>query len=255
MKLSIITPTYNSELYLKATLDSIYGQTYKNFEHILIDGLSTDNTLEIARDYKNTTIISEKDNGQSDAINKGLRLVSGDILAWQNGDDLYFPDTFQTVVNYFKENPEVDVVYGYYKMIDNKGDWICDVHPIAWNKWLFVHGRFCPVQPTVFWRRRVTETVGLLDESLYFCMDVDFYAKAVNSGFKFGRIPKMLGQFRVHDESKTQNKNNRLKHYQEYKKVISNHFNFKPLDYAIFYFFQKRASLASFIKQNFLKNL
>ncbi|PRY12310.1 GT2 family glycosyltransferase [Pontibacter ummariensis] len=254
MKISIITPTYNSEAYIKATLDSIHEQTYKNFEHVLVDGLSNDRTLDIVASYENITVISEKDNGQSDAINKGLKLVKGDILAWQNGDDLYFPDTFQTVVDYFTSHPDIDVVYGHYQMIDNQGQWICDVRPVEWNSWLFSHGRFCPVQPTVFWRRRVTEKVGLLDESLFFCMDVDFYAKAVLNGFRFSRIPKMLGQFRVHEESKTQNKNNRTKHYKEYKKVMSQHFSYKPLDYVAFDFFQKRAQLAAVVKQNFLKS-
>lgn len=255
MKISIITPTYNSEKYIRATLDSIHTQTYKNFEHIVIDGLSTDNTLEIVKEYDNVSVISEKDNGQSDAINKGLKLVTGEILAWQNGDDLYFPNTFQSVVDFFNENPEVDLVYGYYQMIDEEGDWICDVRPIEWNPWLFAHGRFCPVQPTVFWRKQVTEKIGLLDENLYFCMDVDFYSKTVVSGFNLKRIPKMLGQFRVHQESKTQNKNNRLQHYKEYKKVISSHFRYNTLDYIFFEFFQKRAYLASVVKQRLLKSL
>ncbi|PKV62738.1 glycosyltransferase family 2 protein [Pontibacter ramchanderi] len=249
MKISIITPTYNSAAYIKDTLDSIHQQTYRNFEHVVIDGLSTDNTLEIVKNYDIKKVISEKDSGQSNAINKGFGLIDGDIFAWQNGDDLYTPDAFQIVTDYFTANPEVDIVYGYYQMIDEQGDWLCDVQPIEWNSWLFIHGRFCPVQPTVFWRRRVSEAVGLLDESLYFCMDVDFYAKALKQGFTYGRIPQFLGKFRVHQESKTQNKSNRQKHYNEYKKVLSTHFAFSTLDSLIFDLFQQRARITSVVKQ------
>lgn len=255
MKISIITPTYNSEAYIKQTLDSIHHQTYKNFEHVVIDGLSTDRTLEIVKAYDNITVISEKDSGQSDAINKGFSLINGDIFAWQNGDDLYTPDTFQTVVDYFISHPDVDLVYGFYQLIDDKDNWICDVHPVDWNKWLFTHGRFCPVQPTVFWRSRVSKAVGLLDESLYFCMDVDFYARALKQGFTFGRIPKVLGKFRVHQDSKTQNSSNRKKHYIEYKKVLANHFDFNTLDFLFFNVFQQRARLASIVKQRLFRKL
>jgi len=195
MKISIVTPTYNSENYVQQTLDSIHNQSYKNIEHIVVDGLSTDKTLDIVKSYPQIKWTSEKDNGQSHAINKGFRMATGDIFAWQNADDIYCENALETVVNFFTNNPDVDVVYGSYKLIDSEGNWICDVNPIEWNEWLFAHGRFVPLQPTVFWRKRVADEVGTLNEELHYCMDVDFFARAVKRGFRFAKIPAVIGAF------------------------------------------------------------
>ena len=253
MLISIITPVYNGEKYIRETIESIANQSYKNFEHIVIDACSKDNTLEIIKEYTHLKYLSEIDNGQSDAINKGLKMAKGDILAWQNADDTYFPDTFETVVNFFKEHRDVDIVYGYYQLIAEDSKWICDVYPIEWNKWMFAHGRFCPLQPTVFWRKKVTETVGQLDEKLHYCMDVDFFSRAINKGFNFQRISKMIGKFRVHSNSKTQNKDNDKKVYAEYKNVLATNFNFNSIDSLFFEFFQFRAKITSIVKQKLLK--
>lgn len=255
MLISIVTPVYNSGKYIRETIDSIANQSYRNFEHIVIDALSTDNTLEIIKEYKDIQYLSEKDNGQSDAINKGFNMAKGDILAWQNADDIYFPDTFETVVNFFKENPDVDIVYGYYQLIDSNSKWICDVYPIKWNQWLFAHGRFCPLQPTVFWRRRVFECIGQLNVDLHYCMDVDFFSRAIKNELKFERIPGMIGKFRVHDQSKTQSKSNKQKVYEEYKKVLRTNFHYNFIDVFFFEFFQYRAQLSSIVKQKWLKKL
>lgn len=253
MKISIITPTYNSGKYIRETIDSIHNQGFKNVEHIVVDGLSTDNTEEIVKSFKQIHWISEKDNGQSDAINKGFKLATGDIFAWQNADDLYLPMAFETIVNFFERNPNIDVVYGYYQLINQRGEWLCDVFPIQWNKWLFAHGRFVPLQPTVFWRRKVFEVVGLLDEKLHFCMDVDYFSRIANNGFKFALIKEMIGQFRVHDESKTQNSLNKIQVYNEYKKVLASNFNYNFIDRVFFDAFQIRSRLARAVKLKFLK--
>ncbi len=252
MKISIVTPVFNGEKYIRETIESIAGQSYRNFEHIIIDALSTDNTLEIIKEYKPIKYLSEKDKGQSDAINKGFDMATGDILAWQNADDTYFPDTFETVVNFFKENPDADIVYGYYQLIDSDSKWICDVYPIKWNRWLFAHGRFCPPQPCFFWRKKVFETVGPLNEQLHYCMDVDFYSRAFNKGFQIKRMPKMIGKFRIHFDSKTQNKNNEKKVYEEYRKVLVANFNFSIIDLFFFELFQYRAKASTIVKQKWL---
>lgn len=254
MKISIVTPTFNSSQYIEDTLKSIHSQRGATFEHIVVDGLSKDNTVEIALKY-NAQIICEKDHGQSDAINKGLRIVSGEIHAWQNADDLYSEGTLKTVADFFAMNPDVDFVYGDYQLIDQDGKWICDVYPIEWSKWLFAHGRFCPLQPTVFWRSKVTQAIGLLDTNLHYCMDVDFFSRAINAGFKFRKIPKILGQFRVHMHSKTQNPENRARVRNEYRKVLATHFNYNTLDLVLFNFFQYRSRIASVVKQRLLKRL
>jgi len=253
MKISIVTPTYNSAKYVRETMDSIHAQNYHDLEHIVMDAVSRDNTLDIVKEYNGVTVISEKDKGQSDALNKGFKHVTGDILAWQNSDDLYCKDTFTTVEKYFREHPEVDMVYGNYQLIDSESNWICDVFPPHWNKWLFVHGRFCPVQPSVFWRKTVWDEAGPLSEHLHFCMDVDFYSRSVNKKFKIAKIDHILGIFRVHDTSKTQNKENQRKVYNEYKKVLADNFNYSLADSALFEFFTARAKVAGIVKQKILK--
>ncbi len=255
MKISIITPSFNSGRYILETMKSIHTQSCKDFEHIVIDGLSSDDTLEIVGQFENVHLISEKDNGQSDAINKGFQKCTGDIIAWQNADDIYSPKAFETVVKFFQLNPAVDVVYGHYQLIDSESKWICNVYPIEWNSWMFAHGRFCPMQPTVFWRRRVFESVGFLNEKLHYCMDVDFFSRMVNNGFVFKLIPEILGQFRVHSQSKTQNSNNEKIVLNEYRAVLKTNFKFTLTDDLFFEFFQLRSQLAKTVKINLLKKV
>lgn len=252
MKISIVTPTLNSAQYVRETIESIKNQSYKNWEHIVVDGLSTDGTLDVVREYPNIKLIVEKDFGQSSAINKGMRLTSGEILAWQNADDLYCPTTFQTIVDYFENNPSIDVIYGDYQLIDENSKWICEVRPPKWNLWLFAHARFVPMQPTVFWRRKVYDEIGNLNEELHYCMDVDYFSRAAKT-FKFARIPKVLGSFRVHNNSKTQQKNNKIKIDQEIRTVLSHNFSYRYIDYFLFYLFINRQVISSFIKRNIVR--
>ena len=254
MKISIITPSYNSSDFLEETIISIKKQSYQHYEHIVVDGQSTDNTIQILQKYSDLKWISEPDNGQTDAINKGFEIATGEILAWQNADDLYFPHTLEKVADFFTTHQDVDVVYGDYQLIDIEANIICSVNPIQWDQWLFAHGRFVPMQPTAFWRRRVYEAVGNLNESLYYCMDVDFFARA-SKQFKFAKIPDMLGQFRIHDKSKTHEPNIRRKLYKEHKLVLSQNFNFSLLDKLIFDLFFLRSRLAEFYLTRISPNL
>ncbi len=253
MKVSIVMPVYNGSKYLRKAIDSILSQTYTNFELVVVDGGSTDGTLDILASYPEIRYISEKDEGQADALNKGFKMVSGDIHAWHNADDLYLPNTFQKIVDAFNDLPEVGLIYGNYQMIDAEDKWICDTRAQAWDAWLFQHGRFCPVQPTVFWRKSVTETAMPLNKALNFCMDVDFYARA-SKKFQFKCLDKILGVFRVHNESKTQNASNHKVHVAEYKKVLSENFNFSSKDRLIFDLFIFRSSITGYLNRNVLSN-
>jgi glycosyltransferase involved in cell wall biosynthesis len=252
MKFSIVTPSFNSAAYIEATLRSIADQGYPDVENIVMDGGSRDGTVDILRRFPGVTWTSEKDAGQSDALNKGFRRCTGDILAWQNADDLYLPGAFAAVAECFRSHPEVDVVYGDYQLVRGDGSWLCDVRAVEWNPWLFSHGRFVPMQPTAFWRRRVYEQIGDLDVGLHYCMDVDFFAKAAKR-FKFRRIPAMLGQFRVHEGSKTQNRANDRKVKAEHHKVLSAHFGYGPVDSAIFHLFRVRSRLAQTVKSKWIR--
>ncbi len=252
MLLSIVTPVYNGEKYIKETMDSIHSQSYSNFEHIVMDGGSKDGTVSIVKQYPKATLISQPDKGQTDAINKGFRQTKGDILAWQNADDIYLPDAFEIVIRFFEKNPGVDIVYGSYQVIDSESKWQFDVHSKRWNTWTFSHGLFVPMQPTVFWRRQVYEKIGDLDIQLKYCMDVDFFAKA-SKHFRFKEIPAFLGQFRVHDESKTHTPNIRQKVLSEKKAVLDANFGYTAVDSLFFSLFSFRSWLGEHLKPFFKK--
>lgn len=248
MRISIITPCYNSEKYIKETLKSIHDQNYNDVENILIDGKSTDNSVKIASEFS-IQVISEKDQGQSDAINKGFDRVTGQIIAWQNADDLYEPDALQFVADFFTKNKDVGLIYGGYKEIDHQGNLLCTVKTKKWDQTRFKNGRFCPVQPTVFWRKEVLDQVGKLDLRLNYCMDVDFYCRVIKGGFKIVGVNQILGQFRVHDESKTQNSKNRSAHKKEYLKTLAKHFSYNMYNRLFFEFYYLRSQIVSQIKR------
>src|SRR5580658_3296860 len=126
-KLSIVTPSFNQAQFIEATLRSVKSQHYPALEHIVVDGASTDSTVEILKRFaampgwEHLRWISEEDRGQSDAINKGFRMATGDIIGWLNSDDRYRPGCFRAVVEAFKANPDIDILYGDYTWIDETG--------------------------------------------------------------------------------------------------------------------------------------
>lgn len=212
MLFSVVTPSYNQGQFIKATLDSVLKQDYPHIEHIVMDGGSTDETVSILENYDDPrlTWTSEKDNGQSDAINKGMQQVSGDILAYLNSDDLYLPGTLARVAAYFAANPDVDLVYGSCYTVDAQGQRIESdprikvnyiVSPITLADALTM--RIVLPQQGIFWRRQVTDTIGLFDESLHYRMDFDYWLRAMMAGFKFAPITDYIAAFRVHNTSKS----------------------------------------------------
>jgi glycosyltransferase involved in cell wall biosynthesis len=121
LKISVITPSLNQGKYIEECILSVLNQGYDNFDHIIIDGGSTDNTLTVLRKYKHLIWVSEPDEGQSDAINKGFKMASGEIIGWLNADDRYLPGTFHSVAEYMSRWPDVDLIYGDYRWIDAEG--------------------------------------------------------------------------------------------------------------------------------------
>jgi glycosyltransferase involved in cell wall biosynthesis len=249
MKLSIITPCYNAEKFIEQTILSVQQQKGVNIEHIIVDGGSTDGTLSILKKYPHLKWISEPDKGQSDAINKGFQMATGEIFAWQNADDWYLPDTLVHVMNHFQNHPKADFVYGYYKIADGNGRILIDAKPPDWSDWKFKHGRFCPPQPSTFWRRTAWEACGPLRLELHFAMDLDFYCRCVAAGKVFQQICMYIGVFRSHDASKTQNASNLAKHRKEIYKVLKDQFSLSPLDMAIVKFYQHRGHIAGLVRR------
>ncbi len=188
-KISIITPSFNQGQFIEETIRSVLLQNYPNLEYIVIDGGSSDNTIEIIRNYESHLAywISEKDRGQSEAINKGFKKSSGEIVAWLNSDDVYLPGTFNEVVNFFNNNPDISVVYGDFK--NSYDDDHTQDHIVKCGEFSFIRllKRDFIGQPSVFFRRDVLFEAGLLDETLHNSLDYDLLLKLALK-YKFGYI-------------------------------------------------------------------
>jgi glycosyltransferase involved in cell wall biosynthesis len=204
-RISIVTPTYNYGHFLERTLKSVIGQGYPHLEHIIQDGGSTDDTLELVEKYRHRIkhFESRPDHGQAHAINLGFRHATGEIMAYLNSDDVLLPGTLSYVANYFSRHANIDVIYGHRLIIDESdmviGEWCMPAHDRETLRWT----DFVP-QETVFWRRRIWDKVGgALDESFQFAMDWDLLLRFQAAGAVFRRLPRYLAAFRVHARQKT----------------------------------------------------
>lgn len=207
-RVSIVTPSYNQGQFIEETIRSVLLQGYSNLEYIVIDGGSTDGSVEIIRRYAERLAywVSEPDRGQSDAINKGFFRASGKILAWLNSDDLYLPGAITRAVEYLEEHPRAGIVYGAYKVIEGDGCAVedCSVPPEYSFATLL---RYHFPQPTMFFRREVIERVGPLQVDLQYSMDWDLMLRAAMNGVNIERIPgPPLAAIRVWEGAKTTNR-------------------------------------------------
>ncbi len=210
MKISIVTTNYNTDKYLEQTIQSVLNQKGDfELEYIITDGGSTDNSLDIIKKYKDRLkYISEKDKGQSDGINKGLKMATGDIVAFLNADDVYTDGALDKVVTYFKENPDCMWLTGYCKIIDENGKqikkYITEYKNRRLRKFTFEQLLIenCISQPATFWRRKLHDEVGYIDESLHYSMDQDLWARFA-SKYKLHLIKDYLAEFRFTPDTKT----------------------------------------------------
>ena len=203
--ISLVTPSRNQAAFIATTMRSVIDQKYPGLEYVVVDGASTDGTEPIVRGmaHKLTHMVFEPDSGQAEAINKGFRLTTGDIMGWLNSDDVLLPGALEFVGGFFAAHPDVDVVYGDRVLIDEAGNaigrWTLPEH----HRDAYAWGDFIP-QETMFWRRTLWERVGgALDESFRFAMDWDLIARFDAAGARFAHIPRFLAAFRVHSAQKT----------------------------------------------------
>jgi|GEM_PF-563934 len=201
--ISIITPSYNQGQFIEETIRSVLSQNYPNLEYVVIDGASTDNTVSILQKYSGSLIwISEPDNGQTDAINKGLRMSTGEIVAYLNSDDVYNEGTFKKIVDVFESNPDIDMVYGDIIHIDQDSSFIETCRADNFNLQKYLMGMFYIPQPTVFFRKKVIDNIGYFDDSLHLAMDYDYWLRIIMY-FKTMYIPDTLAMARIYKDAKS----------------------------------------------------
>jgi glycosyltransferase involved in cell wall biosynthesis len=201
---SIVTPSLNQGRFIEDTIQSVLAQDYPNIEYIVVDGGSTDQTLDVLRRYDGRLRwVSERDGGQSEAINKGFRMARGDIVAWLNSDDTYLAGAVGKVVAHLCSHPRVAMIYGEGYLMDEAGR-VSRRFPATepFNLWRLVHFSDYILQQTVFWRRWVFDSVGMLDESLHYGMDWDFWIR-VAKRFEVAYVPEFLGNLREYATAKT----------------------------------------------------
>ena len=203
-KISVITPSFNQAQYIQATIQSVLAQQYPQVEHLIIDGGSTDGTVDILQRYEHCLRwISEPDKGQANAINKGFKQATGEIMAWLNSDDIYLPYALQRAADFFEQHPDIDVVYGDYHLINERGEVLLHKQEIPFDYNILLYGLDYISQPTTFFRRRVFDRAGYLDEGLHYGLDWEYWLRMARAGSKFAHIPQYLAAARWHPQAKT----------------------------------------------------
>lgn len=205
-KITIVTPSFNQADFLEATIQSVLSQSYPNLEYIIVDGGSTDGSVEIIKRYEEyiTWWVSEPDRGQSHAINKGLERATGEIFNWVNSDDLLAPGALMDVAYFFLSNPNINLLCGYFTSFSEKGYTVKRRMKIYRNlEKTLVYGHVSPC--SMFWKLDALKTLGSFDERLNYCMDLELWYRYL---FKFGIkkfafVENNLAFFRQHEESKT----------------------------------------------------
>lgn len=203
---TIVTPSYNQRQFIEDTIKSVLNQTYKNIQYIVVDGASKDNTMEVVERYRDKIdiVISEPDKGQTDAINKGFKLAKGELVGWINSDDMLYPYCVEEIVKLYKQNPDGAIYYGSkLEAIDSKNNHIKFRINNMESRERLLRKDFDVIQPGSFYRRDIVEKVNYLDESIYYCMDLDLYLKLLKHGNLYSVDDKPLAKFRKWEESKT----------------------------------------------------
>lgn len=204
LKFSVVTPSLNHKAFLEQNIRSVLDQKSPNLEHIIVDGGSTDGTLDLLKSFPHLRWTSEPDRGQAHALNKGFRKATGDIVGWLNSDDSYAPGAFAAVSPFF-EDPAVMVVYGDACETDVEGRVLRTRTSKGISERSFVEywwWRYEYTQPSIFVRKQVFDEVGFLDEHLYYVMDHEWLIRLIRR-YRFTYVPAVLSNYRLHAESKT----------------------------------------------------
>jgi GT2 family glycosyltransferase len=201
--IAIVTPSYNQARFLRFTIDSVLQQYYPKLFYHVQDGGSDDGSVDILKSYGDKfNWRSSPDKGQSDAINLGFKGADCEIMGYLNSDDILLPGTIAYIANFFRTRPDVDIVYGHRVFIDSDGLEIGRAVLPAHSERALLYAGYIP-QETMFWRRRVWDTIGPIDTNFQYALDWEFMLRAHAAGFKFARARRFLACFRVHDRQKS----------------------------------------------------
>lgn len=243
MKITIVTPSYNQGVFLAETIESVIRQEGDfTIDYLIIDGGSWDNSVAIITRYAallergewpvkcqgiRYRWISEKDSGQTDALNKGFRLAEGEVLAWLNSDDTYLPGALQTAADFFRNHPDTGLMYGNAHYIDPTGVVISRYRSEEFDLIRLASANII-CQPAAFFRRDVLEAVGGLDDTLHFAMDYDLWIR-IGQCFPSQHLPCLLATYRLHETSKSISNALLIRNSAESLEITRKYFGWAPL--------------------------
>jgi glycosyltransferase involved in cell wall biosynthesis len=221
-KLSIITPSFNQVNFIERTIKSVLDQNYPNLEYIIIDGGSTDGSVDVIKKYERyiSYWVSEPDDGQSNAINKGIAKATGDWVGWQNSDDIYYPGSFQSFAQNVHRYPDACVIIGNINIIDQYDNLVRDIRYVKpTHRSILAEGMVLTNQ-AAFWRCDIHKKIGKLNESLNYAFDFEWFLR-VSKNHNVIHIDKTWGGYRVHEKTKTHNMPELF--FDEYKLILSSY--------------------------------
>lgn len=219
-KVSVITPSFNTGKYIEDTIKSIIDQKYDNFEHIIFDGNSQDNTIKILKKYSHLKWTSEPDSGQSDALNKGFDIATGEYIVWLNSDDVLTEGSLFKSIKILEDNPELDMIYTDVNIIDEFGN----IYGLAKGNSFNINNLLNnnPVkQPSSVFRKKVIDELNGVDKSLHYSMDRELWLRMFLNNFKIKYVPDLINaSFRLCEGTKTFNDTPKFR--LEWIKVLKN---------------------------------
>jgi len=219
-KITVITPSYNQAQYLETTIRSVLDQDYPNLEYIVIDGGSTDGSVEIIKRYAERIAywVSEPDHGQSHAINKGIQKATGEWIGWQNSDDIYYPNAFKIIAQKITQCPSMDLITGDINLIDENGEIIRDMRYVKPTYQSVLAEGMVLTNQAAFWKRSLHQRLVCLNEGLHYAFDYEWFLRAFSEPIRATHVSEIIGALRCHDNTKTSQY--QQKFIEEYQNIL-----------------------------------